>query len=230
MRAQIVGAPPFVLARFDIVAILVMATFALATIAEHIADMVALTSICDENFIEDPGLARTLIGDGIASVFSGMIGGPASTTYGENVGVVVLTKIHDAKVVILAAVYATILGFLPIFAALVYTIPDAIVGGVSFILYGMIAAVGIRTLVDYKVDIGKTRNLIIIAVVMVSGLGLRFGAPITFSIGGTNVPIDRLGIAIAAILGILLNAILPGKDYEFITNAERKAAAEKAGE
>jgi len=228
-QANIVGAPPFVLARFDIVAILVMAPFALATIAEHIADMVALTSITGKNFVENPGLHRTLIGDGLATTFSGLIGGPASTTYGENVGVVVLTKVHDAKVVILAAIYATVLGFLPIFAALIYTIPDAIVGGVSFILYGMIAAVGIRTLVEHRVDISKTRNLIILAVVMVSGLGLRFANPITFTIAGTNIPIDRLGIAIAAILGILLNAILPGKDYEFGENTEGDSAINLGG-
>ena len=210
-EASIVGMPPFMLPRFNIVAIMIMIPFAFATIAEHIADMVILSDLCEEDFTKKPGLHRTLVGDGLATCFSGFIGAPATTTYSENVGVVVLTKIQDAKVVMLAAVYATILGFLPIFAQIVYTIPEAIVGGVSFILYGMIAAVGIRSLVENQVDIGKTKNLIIVAVILVTGLGLRFGPAITVTLGNTDLPIDRLGVAIAAILGILLNFILPNE-------------------
>ncbi|MCL1994303.1 MAG: uracil-xanthine permease family protein [Spirochaetes bacterium] len=214
-QAGVVGLPPFFLPRFSLIPILVMIPAAIATIAEHIADMIILSDVCGENFTEKPGLTRTLIGDGLATTFSGLVGAPATTTYSENVGVVVLTKIHDARVVILAAFYATILGFMPIFAAIVYTIPTAVVGGVSFVLYGMIAAVGIRTLVDNRVDIGETRNLLIIAVVLVTGLGLRFGPLITVTLGGYSVPIDRLGIAIGALLGVFLNIVLPGEKFEF---------------
>jgi len=229
VEADIVGVPPFMLPRFNIVAILIMIPFAFATIAEHIADMVILSNLCEEDFTKKPGLFRTLIGDGLATSFSGLIGAPATTTYSENVGVVVLTKIHDAKVVMLAAVYAVILGFLPIFAEIVYTIPTAIVGGVSFILYGMIAAVGIRSLVENQVDIGKTKNLVIVAVILVTGLGLRFGPTITVSLGSVDLPIDRLGVAIAAMLGILLNFILPEEKIEAVEVSET-VEADEAGE
>ena len=207
----VVGLPPFMLPRFNIVAILVMIPFAIATIAEHVGDMVALSTITGEDFVENPGLSRTILGDGVASIFSGFIGGPASTTYGENVGVVALTRVFNPRVIMLAAIYATVLGFSPLFAAVIYSVPPAIIGGASFMLYGMIAAVGVRNLVEAKVDISRTKNLTIIAVMLVTGLGLRFGQPITFAIGETNIPIDRLGIAIAVVLGVLLNAILPDK-------------------
>jgi len=208
--ASVVGLPPFMMPRFNIVAILIMVPFALATIAEHVGDMVALSSITGENFVEEPGLARTLLGDGVASIFSGLIGGPASTTYGENVGVVALTRIFNPRVVQLAAVYATVLGFSPLIAALIYSVPTAIIGGASFMLYGMIAAVGVRNLVESRVDMSKTKNLTIVAIMLVTGLGLRFVNPrIIISIGSTDLPIDRLGIAIAVVLGVILNIILP---------------------
>lgn len=207
--ASIVGLPPFMMPRFNIVAILVMIPFALATIAEHVGDMVALGTITGKDFTKEPGLTRTLIGDGVASVFSGFIGGPASTTYGENVGVVALTKISNTRVIQLAAIYAVVLGFSPLFEVVIRSIPDAIIGGASFMLYGMIAAVGVRNLVESRVDVSKTKNLTIIAIMLVTGLGLRFGQTITFTIGTTSVPMDRLGIAIAVILGVVLNAILP---------------------
>jgi len=208
-EANIVGLPPFMMPRFNIVAIMIMVPFALATIAEHVGDMVALSTITGEDFIEEPGLARTLLGDGVASMFSGFIGGPASTTYGENVGVVALTKIFNPRVVMMAAIYATILGFSPLFAQIIYSVPTAIIGGASFMLYGMIAAVGIRNLVEAKIDVSKTKNLTIIAIMLVTGLGLRFGPRITFMLGTTEVPIDRLGIAIAVVVGVVLNLILP---------------------
>jgi len=212
ISGSIVGLPPFMAPRFNLVAILIMIPFALATIAEHIGDMVALSSITGEDFVEDPGLARTLMGDGVASMFSGAVGGPASTTYGENVGVVALTRIFNPRVVQIAAVFATALAFSPIIAAVIYSIPNAIIGGASFMLYGMIAAVGIRNLVESRIDMARTKNLTVVAVMLVTGLGLRFGSPITFTIGSTSVPIDRLGIAIAVVLGVLLNVILPDKD------------------
>jgi len=208
-NADVVGMPPFMWPRFDFVAILIMLPFALATIAEHVGDIVALGTITGEDFVADPGLERTLIGDGVATMFSGFIGGPASTTYGENVGVVALTKVFSPRVVQVAAIYAALLGFSPFIAAIIYSVPAAIIGGASFMLYGMIAAVGIRNLVETKVDVGQTKNLIIIAVILVTGLGLRFGPRITFEVGTVNLPIDRLGIAIAVILGVVLNAILP---------------------
>jgi uracil permease len=208
---DLIGLPPFILPRFNIISILIMLPFALATIAEHIGDMVILSRLSGRNYIEDPGLVRTLCGDGLATVVGGAMGGPATTTYSENVGVVSLTKIFDPRVVQLAAIYAVILGFSPLFASVIYSIPDAIIGGASFILYGMIAAVGIRNLVDDHIDLADMKNCIIISVMLVIGLGLRFGNPITIAIGNTDLPIDRLGVAIAVIVGILLNLILPSQ-------------------
>ncbi len=202
---------PFVWCKFDLTAILVMAPIAIATMMEHIGDMTAISATVGENFVEDPGLHRTLIGDGLATALAGCVGGPANTTYGENTGVLELSKVHDPKVIRLAAVYAIILSFSPKFAAVIGSMPSAIIGGVSFILYGMISAIGVRNVVENHVDFTKSRNLIIAAVILVSGLGFSDG--LTFTVGGTSVTLTSL--AIAAILGILLNAILPGKDYEF---------------
>lgn len=215
-NTSVVGLPPFFLPKFDLLAILVMLPFALATVAEHVGDMVALSSITGEDYLEDPGLTRTLIGDGVASIFSGAIGGPGSTTYGENVGVVALTKVFNPRVVQLAAVFAVVLGFSPLVANVIYSIPEAIIGGASFMLYGMIAAVGIRNLVDHQVDLSKSKNLIIVAVMLVTGLGMRFAPAtlLTFTIGDITVPTGRLGLAIAVVLGVVLNIILPGDKKE----------------
>jgi uracil permease len=207
--ASVVGMPDFMMPRFNWMAILIMLPFAFATAAEHIGDMVALNNITGNDFTEDPGLPRTLLGDGLASAFSGLIGGPGNTTYGENVGVVALTKVHNPRVIQVGAFYAIILGFSPIIASLIRSIPGAVIGGASFMLYGMIAAVGLRNLVDARVDMSKTKNLTIVAVMLVLGIGLRFGPNITCSIGDTAVPISRMGLAIAVILGVLLNAVLP---------------------
>ena len=209
--SKIVGIQPFALAKFDINAILVMAPIAIAAMMEHIGDMSAISATVGENFIEKPGLHWTLIGDGIATSLSGMFGGPANTTYGENTGVLVLSKVYDPRVVRLAAIYAVILSFSPAFAAVVNSIPAAIIGGVSFILYGMISAIGVRNVVENRVDFTNSRNLIIAAVILVCGLG--FSGGLTFNIGGTSLTLTSL--AIAAIAGIVLNAILPGKDYTF---------------
>jgi len=205
----VVGLPPIMLPRFDLISILIMMPFALATIAEHIGDMVILSRISGKDYINDPGLVRTLCGDGIATIVGGGIGGPATTTYSENVGVVTITKVFDPRVLQLAGIYAILLGFSPLFASLIYSIPDAIIGGASFILYGMIASVGIRNLVDEKVNLADMKNCIIISVMLVVGLGLRFGNPITIAIGDVNLPLDRLGVAIAVLVGIFLNIILP---------------------
>lgn len=214
--ASWVGLPPFQICKFDLTAILVMAPIALATMMEHIGDMSAISATVGENFIENPGLHRTLIGDGLATSLSALVGGPANTTYGENTGVLELSKVYDPKVIRLAAVYAVVLSFIPKMAEIIGSIPSAIIGGVSFMLYGMISAIGVRNVVENKVDFTKSRNLIIAAVILVSGLGFSNG--LTFTVFGTSVTLT--GLAIAAIAGILLNAILPGNDYVFGTNPE----------
>ena len=211
--ANFVGLQHFVLAKFDLTAILVMAPIAIAAMMEHIGDMSAISSTTGKNFIADPGLHRTLLGDGLATMVAGMFGGPANTTYGENTGVLALSRVYDPRVIRLAALYAIILSFSPKFDALVNSIPTAIVGGVSFILYGMISAVGVRNVVENKVDLTKSRNLIIAAVIFVSGLGFSSTGGITFTVGSADITLT--GLAIAALCGVILNAILPGNDYEF---------------
>ena len=213
----VIGLQPFVtnfsgsIAKFDISAILVMAPIAIAAMMEHVGDMSAISATVGENFIEDPGLHRTLIGDGVATALAGMFGGPANTTYGENTGVLVLSRVYDPRVIRLAAVYAMILSFSPAFAVIINTIPSAIIGGVSFILYGMISAIGMRNVVENRVDFTNSRNLIIAAVILVCGLG--FSGGITFQVGGASITLTSL--AIAAIAGIALNAVLPGNDFQF---------------
>ena len=166
--------------------------------------------------MEDPGLHRTLIGDGLATSLSAMFGGPANTTYGENTGVLELSRVFDPKVIRLAALYAIVLSFSPKMANIIGSLPSAIIGGISFILYGMISAIGVRNIVENKVDFTKTRNLVIAAVILVCGLG--FSGGLTFNIAGTSITLTAL--AIAAIVGIVLNAVLPGNDYEFGKNPQ----------
>ena len=209
--AGIVGLPPFQLAKFDITSILVMAPIALATMMEHIGDISAISATVGQNYIEDPGLHRTLLGDGLATSLSALFGGPANTTYGENTGVLELSHVYDPRVVRLAAIFAVILSFFPKVAEIIGSMPSAIVGGISFILYGMISAIGVRNVVENKVDFTKSRNLIIAAVILVCGLGFSDG--LTFTVFGTEITLTAL--AIAAIAGIVLNAILPGNDYKF---------------
>ncbi len=212
----IVGIQPFSLPKFDLSAILVMAPIAIASMMEHVGDISAISATTEQNFIEDPGLHRTLLGDGLATSLAAAFGGPANTTYGENTGVLALTKVYDPWVVRIAAIFAIVLSFSPAFANIIGSIPSAIIGGVSFILYGMISAIGVRNVVENKVDLTKSRNVIIAAVIFVSALGFNGIGGLSFSVGGTTITLT--GLAIAAILGILLNAILPGKDYEFKTD------------
>ena len=186
---------------------------ALATMMEHIGDVAAISATTGKNYIRDPGLNRTLLGDGLATTMAGFLGGPANTTYGENTGVLALTKIYDPRVMRIAACFAVVLSFSPKFEAVVNTVPSAIIGGVSFILYGMISAIGVRNVVENQVDFTRSRNLIIAAVILVSALGFNSLGGLTFAVG--SVTISLSGLAIAAILGILLNAVLPGNDYEF---------------
>ena len=223
-EASFLGLQQFVIAKFDVSAILVMAPIAIAAMMEHIGDISAISSTTGKNFIEDPGLHRTLVGDGLATAFAGFFGGPANTTYGENTGVLALSKVYDPRVVRLAAIYAIILSFSPKFDALVNSIPAAIVGGVSFILYGMISAVGVRNIVENQVDLTKSRNLIIAAVMFVSGLGFSSVGGVTFTVGGAAVTLS--GLAIAALCGVILNAVLPGNDYVFGVSVEGDKSAD----
>jgi uracil permease len=211
-----IGIPQFQLCKFDITSILVMAPIAIATMMEHVGDMSAISATVEQNFIADPGLHRTLMGDGLATAFAGLIGGPANTTYGENTGVLELSKVYDPRVIRIAAGLAIVLSFIPKFSAVISTMPAAIIGGVSFMLYGMISAIGVRNVVENKVDLTKSRNLIIAGVIFVCGLGFSNG--LTFTIAGTHITLTAL--AIAAIAGIVLNAVLPGNDYNFGVNPE----------
>lgn len=207
--APLVGVPDFFICKFNITAILAMAPIAIASMMEHIGDMSAISATVDDNFIEDPGLHLSLLGDGLATMLSAFIGGPANTTYGENTSVLALSRVYDPRVIRLAAIYAIVLSFIPKMAELIGSLPSAIIGGISFILYGMISAVGIRNVVENKVDLTIPRNLIIVAVILVCGLG--FSGGLTFTVAGTSITLTSL--ALAAIMGILLNAILPGNEY-----------------
>lgn len=198
-------------ASLAISAIVAIMPIALATMMEHIGDMSAISATCGKNFIANPGLHRSLMGDGLATTMSALFGGPANTTYGENTGVLALSKVYDPRVIRIAAYFAILFSFCPKFAAIIYSIPASIVGGISFVLYGMISAVGVRNVVEAKVDFSKTRNTIVAAVILVLALGLTGGA--TFAIGGISITIT--GLALAAIVGIILNAIFPDKDFEF---------------
>ena len=203
-------------------AIITIAPISLATIVEHVGDMCAISSTVGRNYVEDPGLHRTLMGDGLATTLSSLLGGPANTTYGENTGVLALSKVYDPKVVRLAAFFAIVMSFCPKFAALIVAMPAATMGGVSLVLYGMISAVGVRNVVENQVDFTKTRNVLIAALILVLSIGLKYGTGnvggITFMVGNVNVMLS--GLSIAAVVGILMNAILPGKDYEFGSNQQ----------
>ena len=211
------GSETFISAVFTIVPI------ALATMMEHIGDIAAISATTGKNYIRDPGLNKTLLGDGLATFMAGLLGGPANTTYGENTGVLALTKIYDPLVIRIAAVFAMILSFCPKFEAIINTIPAGIVGGISFVLYGMISAIGVRNVVENKVDFTNSRNLIIAAVILVCALGFNSVGGVTFAVFGVNINLS--GLAIAAIAGILLNAILPGNDYEFDEGSNEPEAA-----
>ena len=201
------GSEQFISAIFTIVPI------ALATMMEHIGDIAAISATTGKNYIRDPGLNKTLLGDGLATAMAGLLGGPANTTYGENTGVLALTKIYDPLVIRIAAVFAMVLSFCPKFEAVINTIPTGIVGGISFVLYGMISAIGVRNVVENQVDFTNSRNLIIAAVILVSALGFNSVGGFTFSVAGVTISLS--GLAIAALAGIGLNVLLPGNDYEF---------------
>ncbi len=192
---------------FDLIITSIIAIFpiAFATIMEHIGDMCAIQSTVGKNFIKDPGLHRTLSGDGLATLLASVFGAPANTTYGENTGVLNLTKVFDPAVIRMAACFAILLSFSPKFACLIGLMPAATIGGVSLILYGMISAVGVRNLVETSVDFSSSRNVFVAALIMVVSIGVQYGTD-----GGVKIgPVTFSGLALAAIVGIVLNAILP---------------------
>ena len=208
-----------------ITAVITIAPISLATIVEHVGDMCAISSTVGKNYVADPGLHRTLVGDGLATAVSSLFGGPANTTYGENTGVLALSKVYDPKVVRLAALFAMVLSFCPKFAALIVAMPAATMGGVSLVLYGMISSVGVRNVVENQVDFTKSRNVLIAALIMGLAIGIKYydvSGAITFNLGPVAVSLS--GLAVAAVVGIVLNAVLPGKDYEFGTNPQGDTA------
>ena len=203
-----------------VTSIITIMPIALATMIEHIGDICAISSTCQRNYLQDPGLHRTLVGDGLATSLAALFGGPANTTYGENTGVLALSKVYDPRVIRIAAILAIILSFSPKFAALISAMPAATMGGVSLVLYGMISAVGVRNVVENRVDFTSSRNVIIAALILVLSIGIAFSTEgaVRFSLGSATISLS--GLAVAALTGILLNAILPGKDYEFGTDLQ----------
>ncbi|MDE5748218.1 MAG: uracil-xanthine permease family protein [Acetatifactor sp.] len=198
-----------------ITALITIMPIALATMVEHIGDISAISSTVGRNYIKDPGLHRTLLGDGLATVLASLFGAPANTTYGENTGVLSLTRVFDPLVIRLAACFAILFSFCPKFAAVIGCMPTATVGGVSLVLYGMISAVGVRNIVETRVDFSKTRNVLIAAMILVLSIGIAYSSAgaIVFTVG--DVTIQLSGLAVGALVGIFMNAVLPGKDYNF---------------
>ena len=201
-----------------ITAIITIMPIALATIVEHIGDISAISSTVGKNYIKDPGMHRTLLGDGLATILASLFGAPANTTYGENTGVLSLTKVYDPLVVRIAAVFAIIFSFCPKFAAIIGCMPAATCGGVSLVLYGMISAVGVRNIVETKADFTKSRNVIIAALILVLSIGIKYSGTGAIDIPVGNLTISLSGLAVGALVGIILNAVLPGKDYVYDDN------------
>ena len=197
-------------------AVIAIVPISLATMMEHIGDMCAISSTTGINYLENPGLHRTLMGDGLATMLASLFGAPANTTYGENTGVLNLTRVYDPRVIRIAAVFAIVLSFCPKVSALISCMPAATIGGVSLVLYGMISAVGVRNVVENQVDFTKSRNVIIAALILVLAIGIKYGANDAISLGFTTLS----GLAVAALVGVILNAVLPGKDYEFGVNPQ----------
>ena len=197
-----------------VTAIFTIMPLSLATMVEHIGDVCAISSTCERNFMADPGFHRTLLGDGLATTLASLFGAPANTTYGENTGVLALSRVYDPRVIRIAAGFAILFSFCPKFAALISAMPTATIGGVSLVLYGMISAVGVRNVVENKVDFTNTRNVIIAALILVLSIGIKYYD----ASGAVQITehISLSGLAVASLVGIVLNAVLPGKDYEFV--------------
>ena len=204
-------------------AVFTIVPLSLATMVEHIGDICAISSTVGRNYMTDPGFHRTLLGDGLATSLAALFGGPANTTYGENTGVLALSKVYDPRVIRIAACIAILVSFCPKFAALVSAMPTAAIGGVSLILYGMISAVGVRNVVENRVDFTNTRNVIIAALILVLSIGISYSGSIQIGI------VSLSGLAVASIVGIALNAVLPGKDYEFEQEHEGSTSVDLSG-
>jgi len=208
-KAKLIQIPEFLLPGIDYefvvtpTLLLIMVPIAIVTISEHIGHQLVLGRVVERDFIKSPGLNRSLLGDGLGTLISGLLGGPPKTTYGENIGVMAITKVYSVYVIIGAAVFAIVFSFLGKVMAAITTIPTAVLGGVSILLFGIIASSGLRMLVDHKVDFGEQRNLVIASIILVIGVG---GASIhiseAFQVGG---------MALAAIVGVILNLVLPGR-------------------
>ncbi len=212
-EASFFGVPNFILPFKDykpsLIALVTIAPVALVTLCEHIGDHTSLGNIIGKDLIKDPGLDRTLLGDGIATFVAGLLGGPANTTYGENTSVVGMTKVASVKVIGIAGIIAIIIGFLGKFTALVSTIPNAVLGGVSLLLYGFIAVNGLKVLIKNKVDFEMSKNVVVASSMLVLGLG---GAAISIISGDLSVTIS--GMSLASIVGIILNLIIPNEKNE----------------
>ena len=211
-----------------ITSVITIMPIALATMVEHIGDISAISSTVGKNYIREPGLHRTLLGDGLATILASLFGAPANTTYGENTGVLSLTKVFDPLVIRMAALFAILFSFCPKFAAIIGCMPTATCGGVSLVLYGMISAVGVRNIVETQVDFTKSRNVIIAALILVLSIGINYSAAgaIAFQIG--DLTISFSGLAVGALVGIILNAVLPGKDYKFEDDQPNKTGVDFA--
>ena len=199
------GSPEFISALFTIIPI------ALATMMEHVGDIAAISATVGHNYINDPGLNRTLMGDGLASTLAAVFGAPANTTYGENTGVLALSRIYDPRVIRIAAVLAMLFSFSPKFAAVISSMPGGTIGGVSLVLYGMISAVGVRNVVENKVDFTKSRNVLVAALILVLSIGISYSKAGALQLGAISLS----GLAVGSIVGIVLNAVMPGKDYVY---------------
>ncbi|AXH98641.1 uracil permease [Sporosarcina sp. PTS2304] len=192
--------------------LLIMVPIAIVTISEHIGHQLVLGKVVDRNFIDNPGLNRSLLGDGLGTLISGLVGGPPKTTYGENIGVLAITRVYSVYVILGAAIFAIVFSFLGKVMAMIATIPTAVLGGISILLFGIIASSGIRMLIDHKIDFDNQRNLVIASIILVIGIG---GATIKFS-----PTFEVGGMALAAIVGVLLNIVLPGKEDSTLMDDE----------
>jgi uracil permease len=205
-KASWIGWPEMTWGLGDIqwAAIALIAPVAFVTMIEHVGDILANGRVVGKDFLAEPGLHRTLLGDGLATLFAGLIGGPPNTTYSENTGVLAVTKVYDPFILRIGAVFAIFLGLVPKLAAILQTVPQAVLGGLSIVLFGMIASVGMRTLVEAEVDFKKGRNMLVVGLILVFGLGVSgLSTPIT--IGDVEVS----GLALAAVIGVVANLVLP---------------------
>ncbi|ACU94360.1 uracil-xanthine permease [Cryptobacterium curtum DSM 15641] len=204
-----------------ITAIITIVPLAFATMIEHIGDISAISSTCNRNYIANPGLHRTLLGDGLATILASLFGAPANTTYGENTGVLALTRVFDPRVIRLAALFAIVFSFCPKFSAVIEVMPACVIGGVSLVLYGMISAVGIRNLVENHVDFTLSRNIVITALIIVLSIGIAYSTAGAVVIPAGSITISLSGLAIGSLTGIILNMILPGHEaYRAVDGTE----------